>query len=187
MACDYDGTLAPLVDDPARAVPLTESVAAIRALAALPQTMVAVVPGRALRDLATLSRLPSEVHLVGSHGSEFDVGFVESLPGEARETRATLKAELRRITDDQPGVRLESKPASVAVHVRAADADVAARVIDAVRSGPATWPGVHVQNGKQVSSCRCSPPTRAPRSTSCAASSGRARWSSSRGVTGRRR
>jgi trehalose-phosphatase len=150
VACDYDGTLAPLVDDPTAARPLPESVAAIRALAALPQTLVAVVSGRALRDLATLSRLPSEVHLVGSHGSEFDVGFVERLPSDLVEIRARLKAELRRIIANQPGVRLESKPASVAVHVRAAEPDVAARVVEAVRSGPATWPGVHVKNGKQV-------------------------------------
>lgn len=79
IACDYDGTLAPIVEDPSKAVPLPESVAAVRALAALPQTTVAVVSGRALRDLAALSRLPSEVHLVGSHGSEFDIGFVERL------------------------------------------------------------------------------------------------------------
>jgi trehalose-phosphatase len=150
VACDYDGTLAPLVDDPTAARPLPESVAAIRALAALPQTMVAVVSGRALRDLATLSRLPSEVHLVGSHGSEFDVGFVERLQPDQVEVRARLKAELRTITADQPGVRLESKPASIAVHVRAAAPDVAARVVEAVRSGPAAWPGVHVKNGKHV-------------------------------------
>ncbi|GAB3943855.1 hypothetical protein GCM10027614_33120 [Micromonospora vulcania] len=79
IACDYDGTLAPIVEDPSTAVPLPESVAAVRALAALPQSTVAVVSGRALRDLAALSRLPSEVHLVGSHGSEFDIGFVERL------------------------------------------------------------------------------------------------------------
>lgn len=79
VACDYDGTLAPIVEDPSKAVPLPEAVAAVRALAALPQTTVAVVSGRALRDLAALSRLPSEVHLVGSHGSEFDIGFVERL------------------------------------------------------------------------------------------------------------
>mgnify|MGYP000570823310 CR=1 FL=1 len=34
VACDYDGTLAPIVEDPTRAVPLPESVAAVRALAA---------------------------------------------------------------------------------------------------------------------------------------------------------
>ena len=150
VACDYDGTLAPIVDDPTRATPLPAAVAAIRALAALPQTDVAVVSGRALRDLATLSRLPSEVYLVGSHGSEFDVGFVESLPAAALNTRSRLKTELRRIVEGQPGVRLESKPASIAVHVRAAGEEVAARVIENLRTGPATWDGVHVKNGKQV-------------------------------------
>ena len=83
VACDYDGTLAPIVEDPTPAVPLPEAVAAVRALAALPQTTVAVISGRALRDLAALSRLPGEVHLVGSHGSEFDVGFVERLAAGA--------------------------------------------------------------------------------------------------------
>jgi trehalose-phosphatase len=150
VACDYDGTLAPLVEDPTRARPLPESVAAVRSLAALPQTTVAVVSGRALRDLATLSRLPSEVHLVGSHGSEFDVGFVESLPPPLLETRSRLKAELRRIADGQVGVRLESKPASIAVHVRGAAPDVAERVVTAVRTGPGAWDDVYVKNGKQV-------------------------------------
>lgn len=59
VACDYDGTLAPIVEDPSKAVPLPESVAAVRALAALPQTTVAVVSGRALRDLAALSGCPA--------------------------------------------------------------------------------------------------------------------------------
>src|SRR5262245_56079761 len=73
IAADCAGTLAPLVQGPTQAPPLPEAVAAVRTLASLPQTTVAVVSGRALRDLAALSRLPSEVHLVGSHGSEFDV------------------------------------------------------------------------------------------------------------------
>src|SRR5207244_9904515 len=113
------------------AVPLPEAVAAIRALAALPQTTVAVISGRALRDLAALSRLPSEVYLVGSHGSEFDVGFVDALPPERQRLRAELLSDLAQITADAPGVRLEIKPASIAVHVRTAARDVAHRVLEA--------------------------------------------------------
>ena len=150
VACDYDGTLAPIVPDPTKAVPLPESVAAVRALAALPQTTVAVVSGRALRDLAILSRLPSEVHLVGSHGSEFDIDFVERLAPELIEVRTRLQVEVRRIVAGRPGVRLESKPASVAVHTRAADPEVAAEVVEALRNGPATWPEITVTHGKQV-------------------------------------
>ena len=150
VACDYDGTLAPLVDDPARAEPLPEAVAAIRALATLPQTTVAVVSGRALRTLAALSRLPSEVHLVGSHGSEFDLGFIQRLAPELIELHGRLLAELRKISSDHPGVRLEVKPASVAVHMRGADRVVTESVLDAVRRGPTTWPDIHVTHGKEV-------------------------------------
>src|SRR3954468_17689456 len=137
IGCDYDGTLAPLVDDPAAAGPLPEAVAAVRALAALPQTVVAVVSGRALRDLATLSRLPSEVHLVGSHGSEFDVGFVQRLAPELVELRTRLQHAVEEIAKGRPGIRIEPKPASVAVHIRGAAFAVAEEVADAIRSGPA--------------------------------------------------
>ncbi|MEV0326636.1 trehalose-phosphatase [Micromonospora echinospora] len=150
VACDYDGTLAPIVEDPSKAVPLHESVAAVRALAALPQTSVAVVSGRALRDLAALSRLPSEVHLVGSHGSEFDIGFVERLSPELIAVRTRLRNELREIAAAHPGVRLERKPASVAVHTRGVPPQIAASAVEAVRSGPATWDGVTVTQGKEV-------------------------------------
>jgi trehalose-phosphatase len=150
VACDYDGTLAPIVADPEQARPLPESVGALRSLAGLHETTTTVISGRALRDLATLSRLPSEVHLVGSHGSEFDVGFVHALDAEAKALHRRLEAELERIVDGNEGVALEVKPASIAVHVRRAEASIGERVFDAVRSGPCTWEGVHVTEGKAV-------------------------------------
>jgi trehalose 6-phosphate phosphatase len=150
VACDYDGTLAPIVDDPTKATPSPESVAAVRALSTLPQTTVCVISARALRDLAALSRLPNEVRLVGSHGSEFDVSYVDELPLDRQQRRAELHAALAAIAKDQPGVRLEAKPASVAVHFRTAPRDVAQRVVDAVRSGAALWPDIEVTTGKEV-------------------------------------
>ena len=84
VACDFDGTMAPIVANPDDARPLTESAAAMRELAALPSTIAALISGRALRDLATLSRMPAEVHLVGSHGSEFDTGFVHGIDDAAK-------------------------------------------------------------------------------------------------------
>jgi len=150
VACDYDGTLAPLVDEPSRAVPLPAAADAVRSLAALPQTTVAVVSGRALRDLATLSRLPSEVHLVGSHGTEFDVGFVERIDPEMAALRTRLGNALRDLIADLPGARLENKPAGVAVHTRLVSRDGAAELVEAIRSGPSTWPGVHVTQGIDV-------------------------------------
>jgi len=150
VACDYDGTLAPIVEDPAKAVPLDESVRALRSLAMLPQTTGAVISGRALRDLALLSRLPGEVHLVGSHGSEFDLGFVDALPVEAQRLHAELVETLTALVRRRERIRLEVKPASVAVHVRGADPDVAWLVLEAIRTGPASWPGITQTSGKEV-------------------------------------
>jgi trehalose-phosphatase len=150
VACDYDGTLAPIVENPTDAVALPEAVAALRALANLPQTKVAVISGRALRDLAVLSRLPSEINLVGSHGSEFDMGFVHQLSPAATALRARLLAALEESVGGQAGVNLEVKPASVAVHTRTAPAEVTERVREAVLGGPATWDGIQVTEGKAV-------------------------------------
>jgi trehalose 6-phosphate phosphatase len=150
VACDYDGTLAPIVQDPEQARPLPESVGALRSLAGLHETTAAVISGRALRDLATLSRLPAEVHLVGSHGSEFDIGFVHALDDQARALHRRVENELERLTDGTVGIHLEVKPASIAVHTRRADPAVAGEVTDAVRSGPCTWDGVQVTEGKEV-------------------------------------
>ena len=150
VACDYDGTLAPIVSDPNAAHPCRESMIALRALAALPDTHAAVISGRSLRDLATLSRLPDEVHLVGSHGSEFDAGFAQELPENTRRLHAQIDAELDRLTRDIPGVTLERKPASTAVHVRNASPDDRNRVLELVRQGPGAQPGVHMKSGKMV-------------------------------------
>jgi trehalose 6-phosphate phosphatase len=150
VACDYDGTLAPIVADPWSAYPLPETVAALRSLAILPETTTAVISGRALRELAVLSRLPAEVHLVGSHGTEFDVGFLHALEEPARVLRRRLLAAVRDLAGDAPGVILEVKPASVAVHVRSATREKAEQVLSQVRSGPGRWDGVQATEGNAV-------------------------------------
>jgi trehalose-phosphatase len=150
LASDYDGTLAPIVADPDKAKPLPEAVRALRALAELPDTTAAVISGRSLHDLATLSRLPAEIHLVGSHGSEFDVGLVYALSEDARGLLDQLRTELQSLTSIAPGSWLELKPASVAVHLRRAEQLRAKRLVAAVRSGPANWDGVWMTEGKAI-------------------------------------
>ena len=150
VVCDYDGTLAPIVEDPTKAVPHQESMQAMRSLAVLPETTAGVISGRALRDLAALSQLPAEVRMIGSHGVEFDPGFAHALDGEVQALRRKLEAGLKELVGSTPGVSLELKPASIAVHVRRAEPAVGESVLEAVRSGPARWPGVHVTEGKAV-------------------------------------
>ena len=150
VGCDYDGTIAPIVEDPATARPLPHAIAALRAIATLPTTTATVISGRSLRDLAAMSRLPAEVHLIGSHGSEFDVGVVEALGAHQQQLLRDVIGNVHSIADDVPGVIIEIKPAAVAVHVRRCVRSTAARVLAAVREGPAQLAGVHVTEGSEV-------------------------------------
>jgi trehalose 6-phosphate phosphatase len=149
VALDFDGVLAPIVDVPSDARPLPASASALGSLATLPDTTIAMVSGRGLADLAAVSGFGAPIRLVGSHGAEFDDGAAV-LDDDQRARLDALVAELEAIVAGEPGVMLEHKPAGVAVHVRNAAPDVATRVIDAVRSGPATRPGIETTPGKAV-------------------------------------
>lgn len=147
VACDFDGTLAPIVAhrDDARALP--PSLDALGVLTALRDTTVAVVSGRALRDLVAVGHLPEGVLLVGSHGAELD--DVEP-DDETTARRDALLESVHAVTAGIPGVDLEPKPGGVAVHVRAAARTDATHVLDALRAGPARLPGVVTLSGKEV-------------------------------------
>jgi trehalose 6-phosphate phosphatase len=150
VASDFDGTLAPIVADPALAEANRESLVALKALEALPQTHVSIISGRALRDLAMRMGQPEEVHLVGSHGSEFEAGFAVPLPAGADDLIRKLNAELHRISRDTPGSVVEEKPAALAFHYRNSDDEAARGALELIITGPARWNGVHVRQGKKV-------------------------------------
>ena len=148
VTCDFDGTLAPIVSNPADARMLPDAAAALTALAELPDTEVALVSGRALGVLRTLSgfsEMPA-IHLVGSHGAEFDSGVIHDID-EGLLTR--IVDTLTEIAAGRPGVAVETKPASVALHVRnASPADGEAALAQARRAS-ADW-NAHATAGKAV-------------------------------------
>jgi len=119
IALDFDGTLAPIVDDPAlsRAFP-----GAIEALAALAGggVRVAIVTGRdalTVVDLGQLQRVPGLL-VSGLHGAQtWSDGQLISLPEPSglAELRTALPALLGQI---DPGVWLEDKGLSLVVHTR---------------------------------------------------------------------
>jgi trehalose-phosphatase len=150
VACDYDGTVAPIVDDPMAATPRPDTVVALRALAALPNTHVAVISGRSLRDLAGLSRLPTEIHLVGSHGGEFDLGFGKRLSERELDLRARIKSDLAEIAARTPGAELEVKPAAVTFHYRRAAEEDKRRALEDIEAGPAALDGVHTHHSHEA-------------------------------------
>jgi trehalose 6-phosphate phosphatase len=150
VACDYDGTLAPIVSDPGNARPLPEAVSALRALAILRDTNVALISGRALHDLALLSRLPHEIHLVGSHGSEFDLSFTDTIPAPAKALHRRLRTAAAQLVREHPGLRIEDKPASITFHVRGMKRQAATDALHAVLRGPGRLDGVFVHEGKRA-------------------------------------
>lgn len=150
VATDYDGTLAPIVTDPAKARPLREGMVALRALSELPSTEAVVVSGRSLKDLHTLAGFPDAVHLIGSHGSEFDAGFVSSLTEAQIRLRGELLEELTKAAGRVEGLHVEAKPASVAFHYRNADPARSRVVLEELESGIAKRDGVSIKRGKMV-------------------------------------
>jgi trehalose 6-phosphate phosphatase len=146
VTCDFDGTLAPIVSNPADARMLPDAAHALTALAELPDTEVALVSGRALGVLRTLSEMPATIHLVGSHGAEFDTGFAHDID-EGLLTR--IIDTLNEIATDRPGVAVETKPASVALHVRNASTADGEAALEAARRASATW-DAHTTAGKAV-------------------------------------
>lgn len=150
VASDYDGTLAEIVDNPAEAVPLPEAMAAIRRLASLANTHVAVISGRALRDLMTLTAAPPEVVLIGSHGSELALDFKDTMPAELAAAYARLRDEVAAIAREGAGLGVEEKPAGVALHYRLASEETARRALERVERGPAAREGIFTRHGKKV-------------------------------------
>jgi trehalose 6-phosphate phosphatase len=150
VCCDFDGTISSLADEPSAARPVDGAMVVLDALAGLPDTWAAIVSGRALIDLTQLAGVPEHVHLVGSHGTEFEVGALLAVSRGEVDLVAFLVAQCRALAEGVPGVAVEVKPASVAVHVRRASRRDAARILAEVRSGPGSHPDVHVIDGKEV-------------------------------------
>lgn len=146
VTSDFDGTLAPIVNNPADARPLPEAAAALEELAGLPDTVAALISGRALSVLRELSGLSAGVQAVGSHGAEFDTGFAHDIDTALL---AEMVETLNSIAAGRPGVTVETKPASVALHVRnASDADGAAALALATEAA-GSW-DAHTTAGKAV-------------------------------------
>jgi len=154
VALDFDGTLAPEVDDPLAARALPAAAEALEALRALPDTIVALVSGRSLESLDHVGQLPPDTPLVGSHGLEVRLGTGAPEPAVDegdRQRVETLRAALAPLVDAVDGAWIEDKPAGFAVHTRVVAQDAAVELQRDVRErASAVDPGLTVRDGKNV-------------------------------------
>jgi trehalose 6-phosphate phosphatase len=130
VALDFDGTLAPLEDDPMSARALPVAATAVAALAALPDTPVAFVSGRSLHDLREIAEHAddAQIFLAGSHGAEFwvpGVGAIDTYDDDAAHAlRDELRDQMTAEVGDLEGVWVEPKTFGFGIHTRvASDAD----------------------------------------------------------------
>lgn len=118
---DFDGTIAEFTPDPTLPRPSAETSSLLSALARRDHLSMGIVSGRRVADLRTRTQLPSRVYLAGLHGMEIEVGTRRwSHPdlNAARDYIRALEEHFEELRDDVPGMLLEDKEVSIAVHVR---------------------------------------------------------------------
>lgn len=152
VALDFDGTLAPLVDDPAAARALPEAREAVLALLELPRTKVALISGRAMASLLEVSEAPDGVLLSGSHGIEvrLDSEPLLTLTAEEAQRVAKLGEALHAVADLHDGVWVETKPAGFALHTRLATDDTTAAALADAQAAVARIDGLTIRRGNNV-------------------------------------
>jgi alpha,alpha-trehalase len=147
---DYDGTLSPIVDDPDRAFLPEATRDVMRALAA--RCPVAVVSGRGRAKVTEFVAL-DELYYAGSHGFDIagpdpairwqpDAGLLDHM------ARAT--ARLREVLASVPGVEVEEKGFSTAVHYRQVAPAHVPQVERGVEQVLAGEPDLQKTHGKKV-------------------------------------
>lgn len=143
---DFDGTLAPLQDNPASVCLSGRQLACITALARKMDNALAIVSGRDIRDLST--RVPRTLWRAGSHGLEICAPGAAPVcePGSAP---PSLVASMQRLAAHHPGTRLEQKGEVLALHYRAVpscEADLLLSLTEILKA----YPSYTHQSGKMV-------------------------------------
>jgi trehalose 6-phosphate phosphatase len=119
---DFDGTLAPIVEDPAAARPLEGAVDVLHRLARR-YRRVAVVSGRPAAFLARRLRLEEapELFVSGLYGMEYAEGDAVTSHPRAEEWRRLVETLACEAEEQAPeGVHVERKGLSVTLHYRTA-------------------------------------------------------------------
>jgi trehalose-phosphatase len=130
LLCDFDGTLSPFDPDP-RAVRLGDGMARVLgSLASRPDCTLGVISGRRLQDVRDRVTVPGELYIAGFHGLEIHAPGEAFLHPDASAAAATLQAiaeAVRPRIAGLPGVFVEDKDLSIALHYR--EAEPAVRVV----------------------------------------------------------
>ena len=141
LAFDFDGTLAPIVDDPAQAA-MRSSTRHLLAQTAQAYPC-AVISGRPEEDVLRLLAGVTVWYVIGNRALQ-PPEEIERLSRQVSAWRAALVEPFASV----PGISVEDKGVSLAIHYRHAAAHDLARA--AIGSAASALPGVRVMDGKEV-------------------------------------
>lgn len=131
LAFDFDGTLAPIHDDPAQ-VHLDRAASVLLAeTSQMEGVVVAIVSGRDAQDLAMRVNTPG-AYIISSHGLEIHAPggvLIRDAPALALDVGSELAREIAAC-----GLRLESKKHALALHWRGVPYEAIAPVAESFRS-----------------------------------------------------
>ncbi len=148
---DYDGTLTPIVSRPELAILSEDMRRLIKELNR--RYFVAVVSGRAREDVENLVKIP-ELPYSGSHGFDIRIGQQVMIHPEARKLiplMAKLADEFERELGSIPGLLIERKQFSFAIHYRLVDENrYLKKIEETVNVKTSDIPEVRVMHGKKV-------------------------------------
>lgn len=162
VALDFDGTLAHFTQDIAASRAVDSAETALEALAALPNTWVAVISGRTMDFLHSAVDPHRRMLLSGSHGGEYDLSVLGQEATSSGIELNDLQQDLleqavsatRELVQRHPGAVAEYKPGGVAFHTRTLenpeDSDQALATMQAEFSA---LEGLRITPGEMVMEC----------------------------------
>lgn len=120
LLLDYDGTLAPIVEQPEDARMPAATRAVLADLARDPRITTVLVSGRALQDLRGRVGLQGAVY-IGNHGMEIEgrgLSYVEPIAASCRSAIRVLCRTLAGRLSGMPGASVEDKGLTASIHYR---------------------------------------------------------------------
>ncbi|MFC2014032.1 trehalose-phosphatase [Chloroflexota bacterium] len=148
---DYDGTLTPIVEDPAKAKISEKTRKIVRRLAE--NYSVAVISGRDLVDVRNMVGI-EDIAYAGSHG--FDIVVPGGQHRDQERGKRFLPAldraekELAKALEVIPGARIERKLFAIAVHYRQVDRDKLAELEKMFDEVLSRYPELRRTGGKEI-------------------------------------
>lgn len=152
---DYDGTLAPIVDYPDKAVISEEVRNLLKDLSAKPRCHVGVISGRALNDVEKMVGLENIIY-AGNHGLEIEgpkIKFESQISPRFQSIIRHIKDELSNRLSEIEGILVEDKNVTLSVHYRLATRNgylLAKKIIEEIIQPFLVSGKIKITHGKKV-------------------------------------